>query len=107
MKTLKFESKFVSDILSSRKTSTWRLFDDKDLREGDELVLVNKETGEEFAKAVITKALEIELDAVDEKEMQNHGYKSKEQMFEAYKKYYGLSVTPKSILKMVYFEILK
>ena len=54
-KTLKFDSNLVPKILSGDKTSTWRLFDDKDLKVGDNLILIEKETGKEFAKAVITE----------------------------------------------------
>ena len=46
MKTLKFASHLVQKILSGEKTSTWRLFDDKDLQVGDGLIFVNKDTGE-------------------------------------------------------------
>lgn len=38
-------------VLSGEKTSTWRLFDDKDLQKDDDLLLINKATGDEFAKA--------------------------------------------------------
>lgn len=54
MKTLKFAPDLVPLILNGSKTSTWKLFDDKDLTEGDELSLVNKESGEEFAKVKVT-----------------------------------------------------
>lgn len=54
MKTLKFAPDLVSLVLSGDKTSTWRVFDDKNLEVGDELLFLNKETGEEFAKALIT-----------------------------------------------------
>ncbi|MBI2591035.1 MAG: ASCH domain-containing protein [Candidatus Blackburnbacteria bacterium] len=53
MKTLKFAPELASLVLDGSKTSTWRLFDDKDLAQGDQLSLVNRETREEFAKAVI------------------------------------------------------
>ena len=54
MKTLKFAPNLVDKILSGQKTSTWRLFDDKDLQKGDELIFINKETGKEFGTATIT-----------------------------------------------------
>lgn len=53
MKTLKFDQSLVPLVLSGEKNSTWRLFDDKDLITGDDLILMNKQTGEEFAKAKI------------------------------------------------------
>ncbi|OYV63676.1 MAG: hypothetical protein B7X03_00755 [Parcubacteria group bacterium 21-58-10] len=54
MKTLKFAPHLVEKIISGEKTITWRLFDDKDLQEGDDLIFVNKETGEQFGTATIT-----------------------------------------------------
>lgn len=45
MKTLKFTLQLCEQILAGTKTSTWRLFDDKDLAVGNELQFVNKETG--------------------------------------------------------------
>jgi hypothetical protein len=40
MKTLKFRKTLSELILKGEKTATWRLFDDKNLKEGDEIVLV-------------------------------------------------------------------
>ena len=105
MKKLKFETKFVADILSGKKVSTWRLFDDKDLQQGDELIFINKETGQEFAQASIIEVKETGLDVVSDEDMKEHGYENKEKMYEAYRKYYGLKVTPSSILKVVEFKI--
>jgi hypothetical protein len=51
MKTLKFAANLVPLILSGEKTSTWRLFDDKDLQVGDELEFINKNTNTTFASA--------------------------------------------------------
>jgi len=39
MKTVKFRDYLVPLVLSGGKTSTWRLFDDKDLSVGDEIEL--------------------------------------------------------------------
>ncbi len=101
MKILKFEKELVPKILSKEKTTTWRLFDDKDLQIGDELVLVEKETGKEFAHAVIT---EIRLSEIEKAAWQGK-YEKKEDMYDEFRKYYGLTVTPKSILKVVVFSL--
>ena len=55
MKTLKFAPDLVLKILAGEKTSTWRLFDDKNLQIGDELEFINKETGEIFGTAQIIR----------------------------------------------------
>ena len=53
-KTLKFRSCLADLILGGKKTTTWRLYDDKDLKNGDLLNFRVWETGKDFAKAVIT-----------------------------------------------------
>jgi hypothetical protein len=40
----------VPKVLTGEKTSTWRLFDDKNLTAGDDFLMINKKTGEKFAK---------------------------------------------------------
>lgn len=57
MKTLKFYPHLVKQIIEGEKTSTWRLFDDKDLRENDVVSFINKETGEVFGRATITSLI--------------------------------------------------
>jgi len=44
MKTLKFTPHLVEQILAGTKTSTWRLFDDKNIMGGDLPNFFNKET---------------------------------------------------------------
>lgn len=105
-KTLKFAPHLVPLVLSGEKTSTWRLFDDKDLQEGDELCLVNKETGEEFARATITKTGEKKLKDLKEDDfVGQEKFESEEKMYEAYRSYYGGRVTPDTIVKMVDFRL--
>lgn len=106
MKTLKFKSNLIEEILSGVKTSTWRLFDDKDLQKGDELILIEKENGKEFARAIITSITEKKLGDLEESDFEGHGrYESEEKMYEAYKKYYGREVNSESLLKIIYFKL--
>ena len=106
MKTLKFTSDLVPKILSGEKTSTWRLFDDKNLSVNDELVFIEKETGNEFAKAIITLVQERKFQDLTDEDWQGHErFENEQQMYEAYKKYYNLEVTPTSVLKVVHFSL--
>ena len=57
MKTLKFRKNLSELILKNEKTSTWRLFDDKDLKEGDIVQFLVWETKEEFANAKIVNVI--------------------------------------------------
>ena len=62
MKTLKFRSVLAEMILRGEKKTTFRLFDDKDIRAGDELELVNWETKQPFGKAVVLEAYDKEFE---------------------------------------------
>ena len=107
MKSLKFMPNLVPLVLSGEKTSTWRLFDDKDLQDGDDLAMINKETGEEFAKAKIVKITEKRLRELEESDYDGHEkYKDQEEMLNNYKRYYGDNVTLDTIVKIINFELL-
>ena len=107
MKTLKFMPNLVPLVLSGEKTSTWRLFDDKDLKKEDELTLINKETGNEFAKAIITKVEEKKLKDLEDSDFEGHEkYKDEEDMLRHYRLYYGDKADLNTIVKMVNFKLI-
>ncbi len=108
MKTLKFTDELSKLVLSGEKTSTWRIFDDKDLSVGDDLVLVNKSTGKEFAQAEIISVRKKALRQIDETDFKNghERYASDEKMLEAFRSYYGDSVTMDTEIKLIRFKIL-
>lgn len=108
MKTLKFVENLVPLILSGEKTSTWRIFDDKDLSLGDKLSLIEKGTGEEFARAEIVSVREKVLGDIEDADFDDghERYGSKEKMLEAYQSYYGNHITMDTVIKIVYFKIL-
>lgn len=94
-------------VLSGKKTSTWRLFDDKNLSVGDKLIFIEKETNKEFAKAVITFILERTFSDLTDADFEGHEkFVSETEMYEAYQKYYKLPVTPNSILKIIHFNLI-
>jgi len=106
MKNLKFSSQLIPAILSREKDSTWRLFDDKDLREGDELALIDAGTGQQFAKAVIDSLREKKLGDIGDADFEGHGtFESTEKMYEAFRGYYGDKVSPESIVKIIKFSV--
>lgn len=108
MKTLKFRTYLVKEILEGRKTATWRLFDDKDLQIGDQIALQNWETGEDFAKAEITNVKEKKLKEVNDKDFEGHEkYKDQADILEHYKKYYDDKVNLNTMVKMVKFKLVK
>ncbi len=105
MKTLKFMPHLVEKILSGEKTSTWRLFDDKDLQAGDDLVFINKETGEEFGKAKITSVKTRTLGTLTDEDWIGHEkFPSEQEMYKSYQTYYGDKVNENSEVKILIFD---
>ncbi|MBP9821509.1 MAG: ASCH domain-containing protein [Candidatus Pacebacteria bacterium] len=105
MKTLKFKDHLVQQILDGTKTTTWRLFDDKDLKIGDELSFLNADTGAEFAHAKITDITERELKNIDPITYQKT-YTNLNEMIEHYHGFYGDRVNENSLMKMITFKLL-
>ena len=107
MKTLKFENKLAELVLSGEKDSTWRVFDDKNLSVGDELILINSDTEEEFTKAKITTINEKKFKDISESDYDGHEeYKDNAEMIETYKKYYGDKLNGDSLVKVIKFKLL-
>lgn len=108
MKTLKFAHHLIPLILSGEKTSTWRFFDDKDLRVGDMLSFVNRDTKEEFARARIVSIEEKLLQEIREEDFKkgHESFESEEKMLEEYQSYYGSCVTLDTPLKVIQFTLL-
>lgn len=103
-KLIKFVPHLIPLVLSGEKTSTWRLFDDKDLLVGDNLILINKATGEEFAKARIVKVNEKSLGELTNDDFDGHEkFESPEIMLDTYRGYYGEKVDVNSVVKMIDF----
>ena len=103
MKTLKFESRLVKAILDKEKTTTWRLFDDKDLEEGDGILLIEKETGKEFAKAKIVKIEEKQIKEINESDCKGHEkFENTEKILKNLSKYYE-NITEEDTIKIIHF----
>ncbi len=106
-KKLRFVKELVPLILSGEKTVTWRFWDDKDLSVGDTLDLY--ETGEEtpFAQVKVTEVFEKALGKLTPEDMLGHErFESDEEMYRTFTKYYKKEVTPKSLVKIVRFELI-
>lgn len=107
MKILKFTTHLIPLILSGQKTSTWRLFDDKNLSVGDDLEFINKETGESFAKAKIVSIKIKTLGSLAEDDWKGHErFINEEEMYKAYRNYYGEKVNKDSELKIINFNLI-
>lgn len=108
MKTLKFSENMIPLITSGGKTATWRLFDDKDLKSGDEVVFLNSETRQPFAKAVLTEVKEKIFKDLSKEDNDGHErFESEEEMYKIYSDYYKTEVNSSSPLKIIKFKLLK
>lgn len=111
MKTLKFDHDSSELILSGKKNSTWRLFDDKDLSVDDTVKLVDKvkpddpKTWKVIGQGRIREVIEKRLGDVTEQDMAGHEhYDSKDGMLKHYKSFYGDRITLDTVVKMIYFD---
>ena len=108
MKTLKFKQHLVFLILSGEKTSTWRLFDDKNLQVGDKIEFINKDALETFGYGKIIDVKEKKLGELKDSDFSGHEkFSSDKEMYQTYSKYYNREVTPDDIVKMIDFYFSK
>jgi len=109
VKTLKFNHDAAQQILEGQKTTTWRLFDDKDLSVDDRIHIVDKvdptddKSWKVIGEAKVGEVTEKHLGDVTEEYMEGHeSFPTKEAMLDHYQKMYGERVnwdTPVKIIK--------
>jgi ribonuclease HI len=111
MKTLKFNHNDAQQVLEGQKTTTWRLYDDKDLSVNDEIKLIDKlepdnpEIWKVIGKALVTEVREKKLKDVTKGDMEGHAvFSSPDEVLNYYKDIYGERVTPDTIVKIVFFK---
>jgi ribonuclease HI len=111
VKTLKFDHESAQDVLNGKKSSTWRLYDDKDLSVNDNVRIIDKvdpgdtKTWRIVGDAKVQEIIEKKLGDVTDRDMAGHEiYSSKEAMLETYRKRYGERVTLDEPVKIVVFK---
>lgn len=109
MKQMKFAADLVRLIISGEKTSTWRLWDDKDLSTGDIVEFIKRPELTAFAKAKLTKVVSKTLSGITDKDKKGHEDvgETPEEMYKIYAKYYGKEVDGSTPVKIIQFEILE
>ncbi len=105
MKTLKFRKKLSKLILDGNKTTTWRLFDDKDLSVGDIVQFIIFETRDEFTRVEIIFTKETTFGELTQEDWEGHEtFESDEEMYKTYEKYYNKNVDKNSPVKIIKFR---
>lgn len=105
-KTLTFDAHLVPLILNGSKTTTWRLFDDKDLQKGDVVDFLGRPEKKRFATAQITEVVEKRFQDLDETDWAGHEkFSSEDEMYRWYSEAYKKEVGPGTLLKIVHFEV--
>ncbi|MFA5987349.1 MAG: ASCH domain-containing protein [Candidatus Paceibacterota bacterium] len=108
VKTIKFTQKLADEILAGRKTATWRLFDDKNLSEGDVVELAVKESLKKFADAKILSVKEKTLGQIEDEDYAGQVKdESQSKMLETMRKHYGGQVTLETPVKIIRFELIE
>lgn len=107
MKNLKFRKVLSELVLKGEKTTTWRIFDEKDIQVGDELSMLIWETKEEFAKAKVVGVREVPFKDLTEEDLDGHEkFSSDEEMYETYSGYYNQPVTKDTLVKIIKFKLI-
>ena len=111
MKKLKLEHELARMVLAGTKTSTWRLFDDKDLSVNDTIELIDKvdpdapQSWQIIGTATITSVVQKRLGDVTSEDMKGHkGFVSQDDMLRTFKGYYGPNVSSESLIKIIQFD---
>jgi len=104
-KTLKFRKYLISLILSSKKDTTWRINDEKDLKINDIVTLINWDTNKVFGEAKIIKVDEKKMADLSENEVGHEKFKDRQEMLDTYRKYYGDWVGDDTIIKIIKFKL--
>jgi hypothetical protein len=107
MKTLKFYRPLARMILADEKTTTWRLFDDKDLSADDTIACVLTETREEFATIRIISVRETTLGELSDDDWDGHErFADESELYATYSGYYGRPVNARSPVKILKFAVI-
>jgi hypothetical protein len=105
MKQLKFNSDLVALVLHGTKTCTWRLFDDKDLKVGDQVEFLDSATQEKFAEAEILSVVEKRISEISSADRKGHEPVGEgQELLDHYQKLYNRPVSPDELVKIIRFE---
>jgi len=104
-KVVKFTPQLSELVKKGEKYTTFRIFDDKDLSEGDEIVLATRDgdTVTEFGEAIITKVNIKTVSTLSKDDFIGHE-KIGSNILEHYKGYYGNTIDNNTEVKVIRFK---
>ena len=104
-KTLHFDGRLPELILKGKKTTTWRINDEKNIAVGDRLSLCSNDNVE-FASAAVTSVRETSFGKLAKEDREGHEeFSSDEELYRTYSRYYGLKAGPETKLKIIKFRL--
>ena len=111
MKSLKLDHPLAQQVLAGKKTSTWRLYDDKDISVNDAVNLVDKvdptnpATWKVIGVAHIDTVIQKRLGQIDQADYVGHEHFASQQvLLKTYQGYYGPQVDLQTPVKIIRFS---
>ena len=110
MKSLKLDHNLAQLVLDGQKTTTWRLYDDKDISVGDVVNLIDKinpanpATWQVIGTAHIDKVIQKKLGDVAGEDYEGHEkFTTQQELLKTYQHYYGPQVDLHTTVKIISF----
>jgi ribonuclease HI len=102
MKTLKFSPQQIQSIIDGNRSTTWRLYDDKQIDVGDSVEFINSNNGQTFGYAKVNEIVIKRIYDLNKSDEQNHDtYKNEQEILDNFRKYYGPDVTVEDKVKII------
>jgi ribonuclease HI len=112
MKSLKLDHKLAELVRAGKKTSTWRIYDDKDISVNDRVNLIDKvvagdpSTWQSAGVVRVTSVLEKSMGDITKADMgPGDNFESQDVMLKAFRQYYGPQVTHETPIKIIHFVL--
>ncbi|MFH0714161.1 MAG: ASCH domain-containing protein [Candidatus Diapherotrites archaeon] len=110
MKVLGFNRSEVKSVLDGKKFTTWRIFRPyyQSVRKGMRIELAVSPALTVFAVARVLKARKTTFQNLNREDWKGHEkYASKNEMFRAFSRIYGVKIGPKTALKIIQFKVIE
>lgn len=111
MKTLKLDHELAQQVAVGTKTSTWRLFDEKNFSVNDKVAVIDKVDAQDsstwlvIGEVTLDKIVQKRLEDITNDDYEGHErYDSLQHMVQVFQGYYpNQEVTPNTPIKILYF----